>query len=76
MANSRIARFVMEVAPPQFVCIMRHRTSNMLETIREEEREAGPNESRYSLSPRTATSSSSPPAPSAAQDAGEVNPAR
>ena len=39
MANSRIARFIMEVAPPQYVTVMRHRTSKMLDTIREDERE-------------------------------------
>ncbi|KAH7568529.1 hypothetical protein JRO89_XS06G0011300 [Xanthoceras sorbifolium] len=41
MANSRITRFVMEVAPPQFVSVMRHRsrTAKMLDTISEEERD-------------------------------------
>ncbi|KAJ0082170.1 hypothetical protein Patl1_11121 [Pistacia atlantica] len=39
MANSRIARFVMEVAPPQFVSVMRHRTVKMLDTITEEDRD-------------------------------------
>ncbi|KAI9198064.1 hypothetical protein LWI28_009416 [Acer negundo] len=39
MANSRIARFVMEVAPPQFVSVMRHRTAKMLDTISEEEKD-------------------------------------
>ncbi|KAK7399957.1 hypothetical protein VNO78_11155 [Psophocarpus tetragonolobus] len=39
MANSRIARFFMEVAPPQYVTVMRHRTSKMLDTITEDERE-------------------------------------
>ncbi|OWM63852.1 hypothetical protein CDL15_Pgr006114 [Punica granatum] len=37
MANSRLARFVMEAAPPQFVSVMRHRTTKMLDTISEEE---------------------------------------
>nr|XP_009592535.1 uncharacterized protein LOC104089374 [Nicotiana tomentosiformis] len=45
MANARIARFVTEVAPPQFVNVMRHRASKMLDTIKEEEREAGTSES-------------------------------
>ncbi|KAK3204447.1 hypothetical protein Dsin_018493 [Dipteronia sinensis] len=39
MANSRITRFVMEVAPPQFVSVMRHRTAKMLDTISEEEKD-------------------------------------
>ncbi|OIS96718.1 hypothetical protein A4A49_39256 [Nicotiana attenuata] len=45
MANARIARFVTEVAPPQFVNVMRQRASKMLDTIKEEEREAGTSES-------------------------------
>ncbi|KAH0649949.1 hypothetical protein KY284_029861 [Solanum tuberosum] len=44
MTNARIARFVTEVAPPQFVNVMRHRASKMLETIKEEEREASTSE--------------------------------
>ncbi|KAL1567480.1 hypothetical protein AAHA92_02955 [Salvia divinorum] len=40
MANARLARFMTEVAPPQFVSIMRNRASKMLDTIHEEEREA------------------------------------
>ncbi|XP_030553334.1 uncharacterized protein LOC115757293 [Rhodamnia argentea] len=48
MANSRIARFVMEAAPPQFVSVMRHRTSQMLDTISEEERDVGPSGPRRS----------------------------
>ncbi|PON82355.1 hypothetical protein TorRG33x02_218500 [Trema orientale] len=39
MANSRIARFITEVAPPQFISVMRHRTSKVLDTINEEERD-------------------------------------
>ncbi|GAY51222.1 hypothetical protein CUMW_132590 [Citrus unshiu] len=39
MANSRMARFFMEVAPPQFVSVMRHRTPKMLDTISEEEKD-------------------------------------
>ncbi|GFQ07742.1 hypothetical protein PHJA_002918200 [Phtheirospermum japonicum] len=41
MANARLARFITEVAPPQFISVMRHRTSKMLDTIHEEERESG-----------------------------------
>ncbi|CAN4093574.1 unnamed protein product [Withania somnifera] len=58
MANARIARFVTEVAPPQFVNIMRNRTSKMLETIKEEEREASTSES-LSLKSYSSPSSSS-----------------
>ncbi|EXB39518.1 hypothetical protein L484_011438 [Morus notabilis] len=45
MANSRIARFITEVAPPQFVSVMRHRTSKVLDTIKEEERDVCANDS-------------------------------
>ncbi|KAL0407511.1 UNVERIFIED_CONTAM: hypothetical protein Slati_4065000 [Sesamum latifolium] len=58
MANARIARFITEVAPPQFVSVMRHRTSKMLDTIHEEEKEAGINDS-ISLSQYTKLPSSS-----------------
>ena len=56
MANARIARFVTEVAPPQFVSVMRHRASKMLDTINEEERDINPNDS-LSLSPKSSSSS-------------------
>ncbi|KAK3432754.1 uncharacterized protein LOC104440768 [Eucalyptus grandis] len=69
MANSRIARFVMEAAPPQFVSVMRHRSSQMLDTIKEEEREVGssgprssPPKSQASRSPSPRCSLSSPSA--------------
>ncbi|KAH1066263.1 hypothetical protein J1N35_031250 [Gossypium stocksii] len=39
MANSRIPRFVMEVAPSQFITVMRHRTRKMLDTISEEDKD-------------------------------------
>ncbi|CAN4113266.1 unnamed protein product [Withania somnifera] len=58
MANARIARFVTEVAPPQFVNVMRNRASKMLETIKEEEREASSSES-LSLKSYSSTSLSS-----------------
>ncbi|XP_022724070.1 uncharacterized protein LOC111280828 [Durio zibethinus] len=48
MANSRLPRFIMEVAPPQFVTVMRHRTRKMLDTISEEDRDGSNN---GSLSP-------------------------
>ncbi|AAG30954.1 hypothetical protein AtNW77_Chr1g0033481 [Arabidopsis thaliana] len=41
MATSRLARFITEVAPPQFVTVMRRRTAKVLDTIKEEEREVG-----------------------------------
>nr|XP_009801101.1 PREDICTED: uncharacterized protein LOC104246894 [Nicotiana sylvestris] len=56
MANARIARFVTEVAPPQFVNVMRQRASKMLDTIKEEEREAGTSESLYLKSSSTSAS--------------------
>lgn len=40
MANGRIARFMTEVAPPQLISVMRQRTSKVLDTIHEEERES------------------------------------
>ncbi|KAJ6770060.1 hypothetical protein OIU79_020835 [Salix purpurea] len=40
MANSRIAKFITEAAPPQYISVMRHRTSKMLDTISEEDRDA------------------------------------
>uniref|UniRef100_A0A3Q7ITW2 Uncharacterized protein n=1 Tax=Solanum lycopersicum TaxID=4081 RepID=A0A3Q7ITW2_SOLLC len=60
MANARIARFVTEVAPPQFVNVMRHRASKMLDTINEEEREASKSELIFlkSFSPSSSSSSS------------------
>ncbi|KAK8608201.1 hypothetical protein V6N13_023631 [Hibiscus sabdariffa] len=39
MANSRIHRFISEVAPPRFATVMRQRTWIMLETICEEDRD-------------------------------------
>ncbi|XVF40087.1 hypothetical protein PTKIN_Ptkin01aG0083900 [Pterospermum kingtungense] len=52
MANSRIPRFVLEVFPPQFVTVMRHRTRKMLDTISEEDRDD-------SLSPTSKSSQTS-----------------
>ncbi|MBA0840309.1 hypothetical protein Goarm_002900, partial [Gossypium armourianum] len=37
MASSRLPRFIMEVAPPQFVTVIRQRTRTMLDTINEED---------------------------------------
>ncbi|KAF5752724.1 hypothetical protein HS088_TW01G00640 [Tripterygium wilfordii] len=36
MATSRIAKFISEVAPPQYVSVMRSRASKMLDTINED----------------------------------------
>ncbi|KAK7359448.1 hypothetical protein VNO77_01408 [Canavalia gladiata] len=69
MANSRIARFFMEVAPPQYVTVMRHRTSKMLDTITEDEKEISSNDSVISPpknSSSVAASSSAAAAASAA----------
>ncbi|KAL1205099.1 hypothetical protein V5N11_016439 [Cardamine amara subsp. amara] len=41
MATSRLTRFITEVAPPQFITVMRRRTAKVLDTIKEEEREVG-----------------------------------
>ncbi|KAI4372064.1 hypothetical protein MLD38_010347 [Melastoma candidum] len=61
MANSRIARFIVEITPPQFICVMRHpRTAKMLETIREEEKEVGSSHPQFSSSPRTPSASLPP----------------
>ncbi|AES99193.1 hypothetical protein MtrunA17_Chr5g0434291 [Medicago truncatula] len=49
MASSRIARFFMEVAPPQYVSVMRQRASNMMETITEEDREISSHDNLISL---------------------------
>ncbi|KAJ8760806.1 hypothetical protein K2173_021844 [Erythroxylum novogranatense] len=45
MATSRIARFISEVAPPQYISVMRSRASKMLDTISEEDRDAAANDS-------------------------------
>lgn len=55
MANARIARFVSEAAPSQFVNVMRNRASKMLETIKEDDKEAS-NETS-SISPKSSSSS-------------------
>ncbi|OMO70353.1 hypothetical protein CCACVL1_18967 [Corchorus capsularis] len=56
MANSRLTRFVMEVAPPQLVSVMRHRTRKMLDTINEEDHRDGINND-HPLSPTSKSSS-------------------
>lgn len=57
MASSRVARFAMEVAPPQFITVMRHRATKMLDTITEEERD---------ISTSNSASKTAPPAAAAA----------
>ncbi|GAA0158029.1 hypothetical protein Leryth_010949 [Lithospermum erythrorhizon] len=58
MASARIARFVSEVAPPQFVKVMRQRTSKMLDTIKEDEREAFYTNDHHFFSTKTSSNSS------------------
>ncbi|KAK9267735.1 hypothetical protein L1049_010168 [Liquidambar formosana] len=58
MASSRIARFTTEVAPPQFISVMRRRATKMMETINEEERDVSAND-YLSLSSKGLSSSSS-----------------
>uniref|UniRef100_A0A2P2KIQ7 Uncharacterized protein n=1 Tax=Rhizophora mucronata TaxID=61149 RepID=A0A2P2KIQ7_RHIMU len=55
MANSRIARFISEVAPPQYITVVRSRASKMLDTISEEDRDANANDSVVA-SPKSPTS--------------------
>ncbi|ONI11049.1 hypothetical protein PRUPE_4G084800 [Prunus persica] len=71
MANSRLARFITEVAPPQFVSVMRHRTSKVLDTIKEEEREYAntSNDSLISSSSSKGCACSTPSPPSFASAA-------
>ncbi|KAI9071243.1 hypothetical protein K1719_006279 [Acacia pycnantha] len=59
MANSRIARFIMEVAPPQYVTVMRHRTSKMLDTITEEDQREMLDHHHHHHSSASSSSSSS-----------------
>ncbi|KAJ0230351.1 hypothetical protein HA466_0308550 [Hirschfeldia incana] len=57
MATSRLARFITEVAPPQFVTVMRRRTAKVLDTIKEEEREVGTDHFIFSSSLTTSKTS-------------------
>uniref|UniRef100_A0A2C9U7I6 Uncharacterized protein n=1 Tax=Manihot esculenta TaxID=3983 RepID=A0A2C9U7I6_MANES len=50
MATSRLAKFILEVAPPQYITVMRHRASKMMDTINEEERDVSPGKSLASSS--------------------------
>ncbi|KAG9160632.1 hypothetical protein Leryth_025291 [Lithospermum erythrorhizon] len=58
MASGRIARFVSEVAPPQFGKVMRQRASKRLDTIKEDEREAFYSNDHLSFSSKTSSNSS------------------
>lgn len=64
MASSRIARFATEVAPPQIMSVMRNRTSKILDTINEDDREISVNDSRTviltSSSPGSSSAAASP----------------
>ncbi|XP_018485390.1 uncharacterized protein LOC108856146 [Raphanus sativus] len=64
MASSRLARFITEVAPPQFVTVMRRRTAKVLDTIKEEEREVGTDHSIFSSSLTSKISPFTSPCPS------------
>ncbi|EOA37229.1 hypothetical protein CARUB_v10010742mg [Capsella rubella] len=68
MASSRLARFITEVAPPQFVTVMRRRTAKVLDTIKEEEREVGTADSIFS-SKIISSPFASPPYPSSVSSA-------
>ncbi|KAK6932168.1 hypothetical protein RJ641_001792 [Dillenia turbinata] len=57
MANPRIANFITEAAPPQFISVVRRRASKMLDPIKEEEREVSPSDG--AASPPKTTSSAS-----------------
>ncbi|CAK8578350.1 unnamed protein product [Lathyrus sativus] len=65
MANSRIAKFFMEVAPPQYVTVMRRRTSKVMETITEDDREISFYDSVISPPKSSLAISASSPAASA-----------
>ncbi|WOG89667.1 hypothetical protein DCAR_0208905 [Daucus carota subsp. sativus] len=59
MASSRVARFVTEAAPPQIVSVMRNRTSKILDTINEDDRELSVNDPRTVIPARSSPGSSS-----------------
>lgn len=63
MASPRIARFVTEVAPPQIVSVMRNRTSKILDTINEDDREISANDSRTGIPMSSSPGSSSAVSP-------------
>ncbi|KAK1375508.1 hypothetical protein POM88_031701 [Heracleum sosnowskyi] len=63
MASSRIARFATEVAPPQIMSVMRNRTSKILDTINEDDREISVNDSRTVIPTSSSPGSSSAASP-------------
>ncbi|KAL9391665.1 hypothetical protein Peur_015585 [Populus x canadensis] len=54
MANSRIAKFITEAAPPQYINVIRHRASKLLDTISEEDRDVAASDSSP-MSPNSST---------------------
>ncbi|KAJ9153150.1 hypothetical protein P3X46_026624 [Hevea brasiliensis] len=67
MANSRIAKFIIEVAPPQYISVISHRRSKVLDTINEDHRDVSPSNSFASpMSPTSATTSAAMAAVAAA----------
>ena len=68
-ATSRLARFISEACPPQFVSVMRRRSPKVLDTINEEDhREALSSSSslkidKFSVSSLPSTMAASPPSP-------------
>lgn len=74
MANSRIARFITEVAPPQMVNVMRHRTSKVLDTINEEEiKDVSPNHDSLNSSMKMSRSSTQSSSMSALSSSSATN---
>ncbi|KAL8113234.1 hypothetical protein AgCh_020526 [Apium graveolens] len=63
MASSRIARFATEVAPPQIMSVMRNRTSKILDTINEDDREISANDSHNVIPTSSSSGSSSAASP-------------
>ncbi|CAN0911418.1 hypothetical protein LINGRAPRIM_LOCUS1194 [Linum grandiflorum] len=59
MANARIAKFVTEVAPPQYIKVMRNRATKMLDTIKEDDRSDHIVAAQTSTSTSTSSSTSS-----------------
>ncbi|GMI91668.1 hypothetical protein HRI_002836100 [Hibiscus trionum] len=62
MANSRVPRFFMEVAPPQFITVMRHRTRKMMDTINEEDRDGSSYNDSLSATSKSSAATNSVPA--------------
>ncbi|KAA0054015.1 hypothetical protein E5676_scaffold480G00970 [Cucumis melo var. makuwa] len=70
-ATSRLARFISEACPPQFVSVMRRRSPKVLDTINEEDqRESLASSSSFKIDK---FSVSSPPSPASSAAAAAVN---